>query len=126
MYVVDSQRGELAVVDIQRGEKRVVAALAAALDNLAIDSRDRIFVSNFADNAIQEVDPATGYVRTLLKGKLAFPMALAAVPAACGDELFVADSFAFRSVESASGRARDRARVRPRLADPISARSHRE
>ena len=40
--------------------KKLVAQLKPSLDNLAIDDKDRIFVSNMADNGIQVVDPETG------------------------------------------------------------------
>ena len=58
---------------------RVVAKLATALDNLAIDSRDRVFVSNMADNGIQEVDVSNGTARQVVKGALAMPLGIAAV-----------------------------------------------
>ena len=51
----------------------MVAQLEASLDNLAIDDKDQIFVSNMADNGIQEVDPETGAAKQVIIGKLALP-----------------------------------------------------
>jgi len=110
LYVLDTARGELVRVDVKTGTKTVIARLATSLDNLAIDSKDRIYVSNMADNAIHEVNPATGAVREVIKGKLATPRSIAAVASANGDEIFVADQFAFRKVNGKTGAVRDIAR----------------
>ena len=110
LYVLDTARGEVVRVDIGSGKKRVVAKLATALDNLAIDSRDRVFVSNMADNGIQEVDVAKGTARQVVKGKLAIPLGLAAVSEGNRDTLYVADTFALRTVDSSQGKVTDIAR----------------
>ena len=60
LWVVDTALGQLVRVDPKTGAKNMVAQLKPSLDNLAIDDKDRIFVSNMADNGIQEVDPETG------------------------------------------------------------------
>jgi sugar lactone lactonase YvrE len=111
LYVLDTARGELVRVDIASGSKQVVARLATALDNLAIDSKDRIFVSNMADNAIHEVDPNTGKAREVIKGKLSTPRSIAVATNASGDDVYVADVFAFRRVNGKSGAVRDIARA---------------
>ena len=53
--MVDTALGQLVRVDPKSDEKKMVAQLKPSLDNLAIDDKDRIFVSNMADNGIQEV-----------------------------------------------------------------------
>jgi sugar lactone lactonase YvrE len=111
LYALDTARGELVQIDIRTGTKRVAARLATSLDNLAIDSKDRIYVSNMADNGIQEVDPRTGTARQVVKGALAIPISIAAVSEATADTLYVADIFAFRSVDGATGRVTDIARA---------------
>ena len=60
LWVVDTALGQLVRVDPNSGAKTMVVQLKPSLDNLAIDDNDRIYVSNMADNGIQEVDPATG------------------------------------------------------------------
>ncbi|HAB06681.1 MAG TPA: hypothetical protein DCE35_15645, partial [Alcanivorax sp.] len=67
-----------------RSEKVRVAQLSPSLDNLAIDKKaGLIYVSNMADNSIQEVDLADGRVRDLVRTRLAAPSGLAMV----GDQL---------------------------------------
>jgi sugar lactone lactonase YvrE len=107
LYVDDTARGQLVRVDIKTGAKTVAALLSTSLDNLAIDSKDRIFVSNMADNGIQEVDVKSGHARQVLKGSLAIPVGLSAVAAGDHDAIYVADIFAFRVVDGKTGRVTD-------------------
>lgn len=121
IWVVDTARGELVRLDPQGGDRTVVAQLSTSLDNLAIDGEDRVFVSNMADNGVQEIDPATGDARQIVKGRLAMPGGLAMV----GDTLHVADLFAYRSVDTATGEITDRARMHAdHIEYPISARAN--
>jgi streptogramin lyase len=71
----------------------MVAQLKPSLDNLAIDDKDRIFVSNMADNGIQQVDPETGAVKQIIIGKLALPGGIAVVSDGTKDTIYVADVF---------------------------------
>jgi len=103
LYVIDTKTGELFRVDPKSGEKSRLVQLNTALDNLAIDKSGTIFVSNMADNSIQEVDPNTGKVRTIVKSDLAAPTGLAMV----GDTLYVADTFAYRTVDAKTGKVSD-------------------
>ena len=110
LYVLDTARGEVVRVDIASGAKKVVARMATALDNLAIDSKDRIFVSNMADNAIHEVNSETGTLREVVKGRLSTPRSIAGVADGSTDQIYVADTFAFRKVDGRSGAVSDIAR----------------
>ena len=110
LFVLDTARGELVRVDIRTGTKHRVAQLQPSLDNLAIDSHDRVFVSNMADNGIQEVNVSTGAVRQVVKGALAMPMSVALGVDAGRQTLYVADVFAFRAVDARSGQVEDIAR----------------
>jgi sugar lactone lactonase YvrE len=110
LYVLDTARGEVIRVDIETGAKHLVAKLETALDNLAIDSKDRLFVSNMADNGIQEVDVRTGAARQVVKGALASPVAIASAANGGNDTLYVADVFAFRSIDGRTGAVTDIAR----------------
>jgi sugar lactone lactonase YvrE len=111
IWVVDTALGQLISVDARSGAKKVVAQLATALDNLAIDSKDRIFVSNMADNGIQEVDPVSGRARQVVRGALASPCGLALATGSQGEELHVADIFAYRKVDLRTGSVSDIARM---------------
>jgi sugar lactone lactonase YvrE len=111
LFVVDTALGQLVKVDPKTGDKKVVAQLKAALDNLAIDDKDRIFVSNMADNGIQEVDPETGSAKQVIIGKLALPSGIAVATDGGKDTIYVADLFAYRTVDGATGEVTEVARM---------------
>lgn len=111
LWVVDTALGQLVRVDPKSGAKTVVAQLKASLDNLAIDDKDRIFVSNMADNGIQEVDPATGQAKQVIIGKLALPGGIGVTSENGKDTIHVADVFAYRTVDGASGEVTEKARM---------------
>ena len=107
LWVVDTAAGELSKVALDTGAKTVVAQLATALDNLAIAPDGTVYVSNMADNSIQAVNPDTGAVRMLTRGKLAVPAGLKVD----GGSLFVADVFSFRQIDIATGAVTDLRRM---------------
>ena len=108
LYVVDSATGELLRLQPDSGEKVRVARLKPSLDNLAIDKQaGLLYVSNMADNSIQEVDLADGRVRDLVRTRLAAPSGLAMV----GDQLHIADTFAYRVMDTGSGEIREVGRM---------------
>lgn len=107
LWVIDTRTGELIKVALATGAKTTVARLATALDNLAIAPEGTIYVSNMADNAIIEVNPDTGATRTLLSGKLSVAGGLKLADG----QLYIADTFAFRRVDPASGAVTDIARM---------------
>ena len=108
LYVVDSATGELLRLQPDSGEKVRVARLKPSLDNLAIDKKaGLLYVSNMADNSIQEVDLADGRVRDLVRTRLAVPSGLAVV----GDQLHIADTFAYRVMDTGSGDIREVGRM---------------
>ena len=111
LWVVDTALGQLVRVDPKTGAKKMVAQLKPSLDNLAIDDKDRIFVSNMADNGIQEVDAETGAARQIIIGKLALPGGIAVVTDGAKDTIYVADVFAYRTVDGATGEVSEPARM---------------
>jgi sugar lactone lactonase YvrE len=111
LWVVDTALGQLVRVDPKTGAKKMVAQLKASLDNLAIDDKDRIFVSNMADNGIQEIDPETGAARQVISGKLALPGGIGVVSDGTKDTIYVADVFAYRTVDGATGEVSEPARM---------------
>ncbi|MCK1513002.1 SMP-30/gluconolactonase/LRE family protein [Bradyrhizobium sp. 190] len=111
LFVVDTALGQLVRVDPKTGAKKMVAQLKPSLDNLAIDDKDRIFVSNMADNGIQEVDPETGAAKQVIKGKLALPGGIGVVSNGGKDTIYVADVFAYRTVDGATGEVSEPARM---------------
>jgi sugar lactone lactonase YvrE len=111
LWVVDTALGQLVKVDPKTGAKKMVAQLKPSLDNLAIDDKDRIFVSNMADNGIQEVNPETGAAKQVIIGKLALPGGIAVVSDGAKDTIYVADVFAYRTVDGATGEVSEQARM---------------
>jgi sugar lactone lactonase YvrE len=111
LWVVDTALGQLVRVDPKTGAKKMVAQLKASLDNLAIDDKDHIFVSNMADNGIQEVDPETGVVKQVIIGKLALPGGIGVVSDGAKDTVYVADVFAYRTVDGTTGEVSEPARM---------------
>jgi sugar lactone lactonase YvrE len=111
LWVVDTALGQLLRVDPKTGAKKMVAQLKPSLDNLAIDDKDRIFVSNMADNGIQEVDAETGAARQVIIGKLALPGGIGVVSDGAKDTIYVADLFAYRTVDGATGEVGEPARM---------------
>lgn len=105
LYVIDVKSGELIRVDLGNGNKTVVAQLKSGLDNLAIDKQDRIYVSNMVDHSIQEVNAATGKSSYVTKGDVAIPGGIKL--SGDGKTLYVADVFALRTVDTASGKVTD-------------------
>src|SRR3954468_7877 len=111
LWVVDTGLGQLVRLDPNSGAKTMMAQLKPSLDNLAIDDKDRIYVSNMADNGIQEVDPATGKGRQVIIGKLALPGGIGVTSENGKDTIHVADVFAYRTVDGATGEVTERARM---------------
>ena len=111
LWVVDTALGQLVRVDPKTGTKKMVAQLKPSLDNLAIDDKDRIFVSNMADNGIQEVDPETGAAKQVISGKLALPGGIGVVSDGGKDTIYIADVFAYRTVDGATGEVSEPARM---------------
>ncbi len=107
LWAVDTNTGDVAKVDLASGKKTVVTTLATALDNLAIAPEGTVYVSNMADNAIIEIDPATGRSKTLTSGKLA----VAGGMKLGGGSLWIADTFSFRRIDPQTGAVTDIARM---------------
>jgi sugar lactone lactonase YvrE len=110
LWAVDTAEGALYKIDVKARTKTKVADLDPALDNLAVDAQDRIYVTNMADNAVYNVDPATGTVTPIVKGKIA---AAADLAIAHGDDgtLYLADIFSYRQIDTASGAVTTKARM---------------
>lgn len=111
VYVVDTGTGGVWSVSLTSKAKKLVASLKPGLDNLAFDSRGRLFVSSMTDNGIYLVDKQTGAHRTIVEGKLAIPADLAVVSEGGKDTVHVADVFSYRTVDGQTGAVADVLRV---------------
>ena len=109
LWVVDTERGEVIrlgqVTANSAPERTVVATVDPSIDNLAFTTDDRLFITNMARNAVYEIDTQTGASRTVVEGELSMPGGLAISPE--GDALFLADTFAYRSIDPSSGEVSD-------------------
>ena len=111
VYVVDTGTGGVWSVSLTSKAKKLVASLKPGLDNLAFDSRGRLFVTSMTDNGIYLVDKQTGAHRTIVEGKLAIPSDLAVVTEGGRDTVHVADVFSYRTVDGQTGAVADVLRV---------------
>jgi sugar lactone lactonase YvrE len=111
LYVLDTATGSVWKVSLSSKAKRLVATLKSGLDNLAFDSRGRLFVTSMTDNGVYLVDKVTGASRTIVEGKLAIPSDIAVVSENGRDTVHVADVFSYRTVDGHSGAVSDVLRV---------------
>jgi sugar lactone lactonase YvrE len=111
VFVVDTGSGNIWSVSLTSKAKKLVASMKPGLDNLAFDSRGRLFVSSMTDNGIYLVDKQTGAHRTIVEGKLAIPADLAVVSEGGKDTIHVADVFSYRTVDGQTGAVQDVIRV---------------
>ena len=104
LHVVDALTGEILRVDTETGDKEVIAQLMPKkIDNLAFDSRDRLFVSNSDDGSIHQVLPS-GEMRTVSKGGMMAPGGVAVLPRPHGESVFVADFWSLSEFNGLTGR----------------------
>jgi sugar lactone lactonase YvrE len=111
LYVIDTANGSVWKVSLTSKAKRLVATLKPGLDNLAFDSRGRLFVTSMTDNGVYLVDKVTGASRTIVEGKLALPADIAVASDNGKDTVHVADVFSYRTVDGSSGAVSDVLRV---------------
>ena len=107
LFVVDSGTGNVWSVSLTSKAKKLVATLKPGLDNLAFDSRGRLFVTSPTDNGIYQVDKRTGAARAVVEGKLANPTDIAVTVENGKETVHVADVFSYRTVDGASGAVSD-------------------
>jgi len=104
LHVAEQMSGEVSRLDLITGDKMLIATGLQGLDNLAFDSRDRLFVSHAGDGSIHQVLPS-GQVRTVSKGGMIAPGGVAVMPHPHGGEcVFVADVWTLRAFNGRTGR----------------------
>ena len=108
LYAVDTAAGHVYRIDVASDEKTLVSEVAPAIDNLALDADDNLYITNMADNAVIAIDTETGEARTIVSGALAVAGDIEMSDAGA---LYVADLFAARMVDPASGEVTELGRV---------------
>ncbi len=111
LFVVDTALGQLVQVNAASGDKTLVATLKPGLDNLAIDGRDRVFVTSMVDNGVYLVDTTTGSYRAIVEGKLAIPSGVAVYSEGGKETLHLADVFSYRTIDGTTGAIDTRLRM---------------
>jgi hypothetical protein len=95
-------------IDTTTGAVTKVTTLPWGLDNMAIDARGRLFVSNSDDGHVDRVLTSTGVHRQLLKGGQIVPGGVAVVPQPTGaDRVVVADLWRLATYDGRTGRLLD-------------------
>ena len=110
LHVLDSAVGDIVTVDTKTGAKAVVAHLKTAMDNLAFDSHDNLYVTVMSESAVYEVDTKTGTSRLVRTNTLGVPADMAIWRDGGAETIYLADTFALRSVDPATGKVTDIAR----------------
>jgi len=107
LYAVDFADGTVSRIDLSKvpatSARKVIATLEPPLDNLAINSRDELYVSNPATNTITEVNPDTGATRTVVSGNLSSPGGIALATIGGKPVLLTADFWGNRYFDLDSG-----------------------
>lgn len=111
LYIVDTGNGSIWSLSLTSKIRKLVASMKPGLDNLAFDSRGRLFVSSMTDNGIYLVEKQTGATKTIVEGKLAIPTDLAVVSENGKETVHVADVFSYRTVDGSTGAVSDVLRV---------------
>lgn len=109
IWAIDTKTGELFKINPADGKRSKVAQLETGIDNLALDAKDNIYVSNMVDNGVQQVNASNGSARQITKGGMSAPGGLKL--SEDGKTLHVAHLFGLRSVDTASGKLTDVARM---------------
>jgi len=103
LFVVDTAAGEVIRVDVATGEKKVVTRVDSSIDNLAINSKDQIFITNMSKNGVYEIDAKTGKARAVVEGTLACAQGVAVSSDPAGDTLYLANSFSYLKLDGFTG-----------------------
>ena len=105
LFVLDQAQGKVFLVNPASGQKTEYATIEPGLDNLAFDSKGRLFVSNANTAAIYEVR-ADGTVRTVSPGGFTNVVGIAVLPRAGGESVYVGSVFSVAEFDGATGQQR--------------------
>jgi len=102
---VDDATDAVARLDLTTGKPEILATMPHLLYGLAIDSKDRIFVSGIDDGEILEV-LMDGNIRTVSPGGMILPGDVEVIERPDGESLFLADWGAWKEYDTATGELR--------------------
>jgi sugar lactone lactonase YvrE len=96
--------GDVFELDLATGARTVLLDTDGAIDNLAFDSRDRLFVSMLSDDTVLEVLPSGG-ARLLNPPGVGNPGGVAVLPnERGGEDVYVADVYSLDRIDGRTGR----------------------
>ena len=104
-------------------KKTLVATVDPGIDNLSINSKDELFITNMDDNAVYKIDTRTGNTRNIVTSELSVPGGLDVYSDESGSEIvLLADLFTYSMVDGSSGTVIDMKRaLRDTFQLPMSA-----
>lgn len=105
LIVLDRGASKLYRVFPATGSRQLIATVPFGVDNVAIGSGDRIFLSSYSDGCLVEV-MAGGELRWLLPGGMVFPSTPAVVARPDGESVFVGNIMAMREFDGVTGALR--------------------
>lgn len=103
LFAVDFREGTVTRFDFATGARDIIAELEPPLDNLAINSRDEIYVSNPAINAITAINGDTGETRQVVAGNLSTPGGMTVTEIDGKQVVLVADFWGNRYFDTDTG-----------------------
>ncbi len=103
LLIVDFNDGSVTRLDPESGDRETIVQLEPPLDNLAINSRDEIFVSNPATNTITEINPDTGATREVTSGQFSAPGGISIAQIDGRTVVMVADFWGNRYFDALTG-----------------------
>ncbi len=103
IIVVDFEDGSVTRLDPESAARDVIVTLEPPLDNLAINSRDEIYVSNPATNTITAIDPDTGATREVTSGNFSAPGGISVAQIEGRTVVLVADFWGNRYFDAVTG-----------------------
>ena len=100
----DLLTGRILRKDLGTGKTEVLATVPFSMDNLAIDSRDQVYVSSETDGCIAKILPRGNYV-LLSPGGMGYPSGVAVLERPHGGEsVYVGDIFCLREFDGRTGK----------------------
>ncbi|MEM9926596.1 MAG: hypothetical protein AAF915_23060 [Cyanobacteria bacterium P01_D01_bin.50] len=100
LFALDTLTGQVLQVDATTGQAEIISQLQPGIDNLAFAPNDLMYVNNFVDSDIVEVNTETGTTRTVIDSVgLTAPGGIAIFD----DALYVADTNSYRVLNRETG-----------------------
>lgn len=121
LYFINGPFGTVSRLDVDSGKIEWLAQLTPGLDNLAIDQKGRLFVSNSDEGFVVEVRTG-GSIHPVSPGGMIVPGGVAVLPDANGrDNVFVGDFWVLRQFDGQTGRELYVEREEPATAFTVAA-----